>query len=442
MSTSARRGGHPVAPGRAPVIGHLPLLYLDATGLLLRSQAAVGPVFWVDLGFGRERLFCVGSESLDLLRSPSVNSDGAYRDLGDMAGQSLLTTDGAQHRHMRSALNPSFSFHGLSASELTAPLASLVEARVDRWLSCGAIDVLAEMKDLTLEIILRVTGAPVDRLQDWKLAYRDFALGLFPVPGHLPGLPRYRSARARAWLDAELEKIIARARLGHAEGGVLGGLVNARDDNGEPLSTEELVDNLRIMLLAGHESSASVLAWMMFLLARNRALWGALADEYDAQPDTPVPASPKDLRRFPVAEAMFRETLRMRPPAWFVFRTALTDIVSSGRHIQAGTPLALSPAALGRDPDVFADPDRFDLGRWTGRAKAPTALELSPFGGGSHFCLGYGLALFEAVCVLVALVRGCRRRGLRPAHRGAEPRPLYFPFAHPWSTTRVQFERA
>ncbi|WP_437763007.1 cytochrome P450 [Sorangium sp. So ce281] len=438
----AQREDHPVAPGGVPVLGHLPLLYLDATGLFRRSQATVGPVFWVDLGFGRERLFCMGLESLELLRSPSVSNDGAYSDLDEMAGRSLLTTDGAPHRHMRAALSPSLSLHGLSISELTVPLASLIEARIDRWLSRGSVDVLPQMKDLTLEIILRISGAPVDRLQDWKVAYRDFALGLFPVPGHLPGLPRYRSARARMWLDAELARLIARARHGHAEGGVLSGLVNARDESGEPLSTDELVDNLRAMLLAGHETSASVLAWMLFLLARRPALWDALVDEYEAQPDSSLPASPKELRSFPVAEAIFRETLRMHAPVWFILRTAVNDVVSSGRHIKAGTPLAISPAALGRDPNVFSDPDRFDLGRWMGRAKAPTPLELSPFGGGSHFCLGYGLALFEAVCLLVALARGCKKRGLRPAHRGAEPRPLYFPLAHPWSTSHVQFERA
>jgi cytochrome P450 len=341
---------------------------------------------------------------------------------------------------MRSAIGPSFASHGLSATGLTASLATLVEDRVDGWLSRGAFAVGPEMQDLTLEIVLRVTGAPVERLQAWKRAYREFALGIFPVPGHLPGLPRYRSARARIWLDTELERIIAQARLVQMEGSLLSALVRARDDSGEPLSTGELVDNLRMMLLAGHETSGSVLAWILLLLARRRALWRALADEVAAQPDAAMPVSPSDLRKFPVAEAIFRETLRLYAPAWFIFRTAVEDVVVSGRRIQAGTPLAISPAALGRDPTVYPDPDRFDLGRWTGRERAPTALELSPFGGGAHFCMGYGLALFEALWVQVALVRGCTRRGLRPVHQGAEPRQVYFPLAHPWSVARVKFE--
>ncbi|WP_437306226.1 cytochrome P450 [Sorangium sp. So ce388] len=424
------------------MVGHLPLLYVDATGLLLRSQATVGPAFWVDLGFGRERLFCLGPESLELLRSPSVNNDGAYDDLRHMAGRSLFTTDGAPHRHMRSALGPSFSGLGLSMSGLTASLASIVQERVSGWLSRGAIAVGSEMQDLTLEIILRAAGAPADDLQIWKRVYREFALGIFPVPGHLPGLPRYRSARACTWLDAELERLIARARLAHAEGSLLGALVRARGDNGELLSTSELVDNLRMMLLAGHETSGSVLAWILLVLARRPALWAALMDEVDGQPDDAMPASPRDLRKFPVAEAIFRETLRLYAPAWFIFRTAVEDVAFAGRRIKAGTPLAVSPAALGRDPSIFPEPDRFDVGRWAGRDRAPTALELAPFGGGSHFCMGYGLAVFEALCVQVALARECKKRQLRPVHHGLEPRPVYFPLAHPWSIARVRFERA
>ncbi|WP_437677168.1 cytochrome P450 [Sorangium sp. So ce131] len=437
----SERDGHPFAPGHLPVVGHLPLLYEGAAKLFRRSQAEVGPVFWIDMGFGKERLFCVGPESLDLLRSPSITSDGAYDVFRSMGGRSLLMTDGATHRHVRSAMTPTFSMQGLSLSGFTSSLASMVEGRVDAWLSRGAVAALPEMQDMALDIMLRAGGVPVERLREWRQAYGEFTLGLIPVPGNLPGLPHYRSARAQKWLDAELKQLIERARLGYEQGGLLGTLVHARSDNGELLSVDDLVDNLRVIFFAGHETSASVMAWILLLLSRRPALWRALMDEHEAQPDAPLPASPKDLRRFPVAEAIFRETVRMYSPGWFLFRTAVKDFVVSGRTIKEGTPLAISPAALGRDPNLFSDPDRFDLGRWLGRTGAPTPIELSPFGGGTHFCLGYGLAMFEAVCVQVALARECMRRGLRLAHRGPEPRHVYLPIAHPSTATPITFER-
>ncbi|AUX39128.1 cytochrome P450 [Sorangium cellulosum] len=438
----ADRDDHPVAPGGLPIAGHLPRLHLDAPGFLLRSQAELGPVFWVDLGFGRERLFCVGPDSLDLLRTPSVENDASDPEIKSMFGGSLVTADGASHRHMRSALGPSFSTHGLSVSGLMAPLVSLIEEHIERWLSRGSVDALPEMQDLTLEIVLRLAGVPVDRLHAWKQAYRDFILGLIPVPGHLPGLPRYRSARAQTWLNAELRQLVDNARLGHAQGGLLGTLTSARDENGEALSTDELVHNLRVILFAGHETSASVLAWVILLLARRPDLWRSLMDEHDAQAGGPLPSSPKDISKFPIAEAIFREALRLYPPVWFMLLRTGTDIVVSGRSIKAGTPMAISPAVLGLDKTNFPHPERFDAGRWTGRSRAPTPLELAPFGGGSHFCLGYGLALFEGVCLQIALARACKRRGLRPVHDGAEPRPGYLPLTQPRTTARVRFERA
>ncbi|WP_441285799.1 cytochrome P450 [Sorangium sp. KYC3313] len=427
----------PTAAGELPVIGHLPVLYRDAIGLLRRSRSALGPLFWVNLGFAQRRLFYVGADALDLLRAPEVVMDHPEH-LRGIVGSSMAGQDGSLHRHMRSAINPSFSPQGF-AKEAAATIASAIAAKMDAWLQQESFAVYPAMRDLTLEIILRVCGVPTGDVRAWSRAYRELFLGVYPIPGRLPGMPAYRSDRARAWIDDRLRKLLALARGGGAAGSLVEMLSNARDDEGEPLSDQGIVDNLRAILLAGHETSASILAWIVIVLTRRSEVWSALCDEHAAAPDASVPMSAREADRLPVANAVFREVLRLYTPVWFTFRTVTDTITLSGRHVPRDTPLALSPAQFGYDPSLFPDPDRFDLSRWRDRSSPPGPLELAAFGGGPHFCLGYNVARLEALQLQFMLVGALRRAGLVPHLEGASPKHVYFPIGHPTAATRVAF---
>ncbi|WP_437751472.1 cytochrome P450 [Sorangium sp. So ce1389] len=432
------RDGFPTAAGELPVVGHLPILYRDAIGLLRRSSRALGPLFWVNFGFAHRRLFYVGADALDVLRAPAVVMDYTTN-LKAIVGSSAAAHDGALHRHMRSAITTSFSPQSFLKGA-SAAIASVISARVDAWFQRESIAVHPAMRELSLEIILRVCGVPTEDLPAWSGAYRELMLGVYPIPGRLPGLPAYRSRRARAWIDDRLRRLLALAREGAGAGGpLIEALSQARDEEGKPLSDQEIVDNTRAMLFAGHETTASILAWIVIFLSSRDELRNAVSEEHTAAPDAPVSTSFRDAQRFPVTGAIYREVLRLYAPGWFIFRTVTDAIMLHGRRIPRGTPLAISPTCLGYEPSLFPDPDRFDPSRWKDRSGSPGPLDLAPFGAGPHFCVGYNLAHIEALQLQSAFVRALRRTGLVPRLQGPSPKQVYFPLGHPTPSTRVAF---
>jgi cytochrome P450 monooxygenase len=152
------------------------------------------------------------------------------------------------------------------------------------------------------------------------------------------------------------------------------------------------------------------------------------------------PASPAELKSFPVAEALFREVLRLYPPLSLTTRETTDAISIAGHSIPRGTVLGIPLGALARDPELFPDPDRFDLSRWFGRKTPPSPIELAPFGGGPHFCLGYHLAWMESVLFIVSLVKQMQARRLRPRLVSrSKPRQVFLPLGHPSGGTQVLF---
>jgi len=178
------------------------------------------------------------------------------------------------------------------------------------------------------------------------------------------------------------------------------------------------------------------MAWIVITLARQPDLWDALVAEADTAAE--VPTSPAELRDYTLAEGLFREAVRLYPPVPVLARKSTEWITLHGHRVPPGTSIGVSIAGLCQDPELYADPLRFDPTRWRGRAL--TTLETAPFGGGPHFCLGYHLAWMEVVQFTVMLAREMARGGLRPKLcPGKEPRPIYFPITHPTRSSRIQF---
>jgi cytochrome P450 len=165
-------------------------------------------------------------------------------------------------------------------------------------------------------------------------------------------------------------------------------------------------------------------------------VWRRLRDEALAAPG--LPRSPKELRQFPYAEAVFRETLRLHPPVFQDARHASVDFEVAGSTIKAGTILNIPVLTLSRDPDLYPDPDAFRPERWLDRKEPPTPMEMVQFGAGPHFCLGYHLAWMEIVDFAVALGRELPARG--PRLRGAFPASRYLPILHPSANMRARFD--
>lgn len=433
----SERDGFPVMRGYAPLVGHVPVLHFHAVEALRRAEREQGPFVQVSLGFGEWGLFCFGADMFDLLRDRSVIVSGSRDRLDYIIGRSLLTLDGAPHRHVRSAMNPTFSPRGLSESTAARVSLETVQRHARAFVQAGGGEVRKHMQAVTLDVIFRIVGVDIDALEEWRAQYQRVLWGMIPVPFEAPGTPRYFAFRATAWVDAGLRRLIRRAA---SEDGtsVLHALVRARDEDGHPLSEDELVANLRVLFLAGHETTATTMTFAVAHLAERPDLLRRLAAEVAAAGGEP-PASIADAKRLPLCEAVFREAVRLYGPAWRLARKLTEDVTVRGTRIPAGTTIVLPAILWGRDPDLYTDPDRFDPDRWIGKPSAPTPYELSQFGGGPHFCLGYHLSWLESVQYLASLATALSTSGkaLRLATPEV-PRAVLFPLPRPSPPARVE----
>jgi cytochrome P450 len=320
------RDGFPVVPGAFPVIGHMPAMALDALGFMRDAERRFGPLYCWNAGFDAWQLAYASKDAISLFRNKVTDSE-FLRDkptLDAFFGHALLVRDGKVHQHMRSAMNGPFQPRGLTEGRVGELVAELVERRARRWAGRRDVRVIADTRELALEVVFRLVGVEETELAVWRVHYEDLVLLLLGIPLNFPGSPLDRGKRARVWIDERLRALVAKARVKGDAVGLLPGLLAARDDDGAPLSEEELIDNLRLLFLAGHETSASTMAWIVAHVAERPDVWRRLREEALAAPD--LPRSPKELRQFPYAEAVFRESLRLHPPVISDSRRALSDI--------------------------------------------------------------------------------------------------------------------
>lgn len=430
------RDGIPVLPGAFPVLGHLPAALHGAPALLRRARADIGPVFWLSAGFGQWVIVCTGKEALDLFRNKSFSSGHLETISPLVAGQSLLAQEGALHRHMRTAMNGPFLPRGLSASTIGPMMARVLSDLAARWAAQDRVRVVPEIQDAALEIIFRMLGVDPSDLPAWRTKYRRLLLANVGIKADFPGSP----ARAKAWIDARFRDLVAAARTSPQPGTLLSELVNGRDEEGQSLTDQELVDNLRLLVLGGHETISATMAWIVLNLAHDAALWDALSAEASRGE---VPATPQEAKNFPFAEGLFRETVRMYPPFSLITRRCEEAYSLHEKTIPAGAIVAVDLWGIAHDPGLFPEPDDYRPSRWTEAKSPPTPIEISQFGAGPHFCLGYHLAWLEAMQFAVALARALTAAGKRPMlPKGRLPEPIYLPTEHPPAGSVVLFSRA
>jgi cytochrome P450 len=425
-----RRNGIPVLPGAYPGIGHLPAVLVDELGLLRDGLRDLGPLFYMGLGYEDWLVVYAGRDALSLFKNKSLDSrymrEGRVREL---FGDGLIVHDGLAHRHLRSAMSGPFLPTGIGEAGLGGLVGEIIERRVRSFVGRRRVEVLAETREVALEAMFRMVGVEEGDLGEWRRHHEQFMLLAVALPADIPGSPGWIGRRARTWINGRLTAMIAGARARGDAHGLLPALIKSRDDEGRGLTDAELVDNLRLLLLAGQETSAVTMAWIVAYLSTDRRAWERLRDEALSAPHPP--RSPADLRDFPFAEALFREALRLHPPVPHDARRTVEAVELPGCTIPAGVDVGIPIVLLSRDPDLYPDPDAFRPERWLGKRVGLTAAEMVQFGGGPHFCLGYHLAWMEIVQFAVALGRLLPKEG--PRLEGAFPAPLYLPLQHPAS---------
>ncbi len=242
------------------------------------------------------------------------------------------------------------------------------------------------------------------RAPGWLETTRAALLHELRAPVLLPGAYSPRLRRAIARLDVKIQSMIDdRRALANPPDDLLTRLLRARDEDGTRMSDRQVRDEAVTLFVAGHETTATSLTWAFYELARAPEVLARLVDEAKTM------RSDDDFRdpsRMIYAIKVFKETLRLYPPAYLLTRRALGPVTVGGVDLGRGSLVFMSPYALHRRPDSFPDPDRFDPERFTPEAEAARQRSAyMPFGAGPRICMGNHFALMEAPIVLLALLR-------------------------------------
>jgi retinoid hydroxylase len=325
----------------------------------------------------------------------------------DMFGDGLLTMDGAQHDQHRRMMNPAFT---ISYMDRYLPLMQrIIRQRVAGWADSGEVDIYEEARKITFDVAaealtgLRV-GAEVDRFRE--LFAQMLNLGMITTDDADYDL---RIGQLRAELhELLLPKIHERRRSPTDD--ILGMLVRARDDDGHALSDEQLVAHTNILLVAGHETSTSLSAWLLYLLAQHPHYLQRVLDEQVALLTPNADPTLDDIKRMKVLENALSEAERMYPPVANGPRGVVGDFEFGGYLVPAGTFVFYSIATSHLLPGIFAAPERFDPDRFAAPREEHkrTPYALVGFGGGPRICIGINFAQVEIKAMVSHILRRYR----------------------------------
>ncbi len=345
-------------------------------------------------------------------------------------GQGLLTSEGDFWRGQRKLAQPAFH------RDRIAGFADLMVGFTDRllaeWADGQERDIQADMMRLTLEIVAKALfGAELG--SDWTevreametLMHSFVGTTSSPIliPRWIPTPNNLRVKAAIRRLDRVLFKIIARRREdGEDRGDLLSMLLQARDDeSGRGMTDRQLRDECMTLFLAGHETTASTLAWAWYQLASHPDAETRLHNEVDSVLAGRLPTL-ADLPKLAFTDNIVTEILRLYPPGWMLGREATAPLELGGYRVARGTTVFMSTYVIQRDPRWYDDPEAFRPERWSdGLMQRIPRYAYFPFGGGPRICIGNNFALMEATLVLAMIARKYRLR-VAPGTR-YEPMP-------------------
>jgi cytochrome P450 len=388
---------------------------------LAQTALQRGPIFNVHTSTEGDFVFMVGPEAnrfvMHTHREHFSHDLGWTPVVGDWLGKGLLNMDPPEHTVHRRMMNPAFT-----SSYLAAYLPLMHQVIVDRvgdWIGRDSVDLQVEAREIAFDVAAVAlaglkTGSEVDRL-------RELFYGL------LHGFDDTIETWEQFWqrrlailneLDRTLLRMISARRVLASDEqprDVLAKIVQARDERGEMLSDAQLLAHVKILLVAGHETTTSLGAWVLYLLAKR--------EEYRRRVEAEIAALgiPTDealtfeqLRSLHVLDLVVRETGRLYSPVLNLPRGVVRDFEFGGYQVPAGTQVRLAIAACHRLPTVFDEPDVFDPERFEPPRDEDTRTPyaLTTFGGGPRTCIGMSFAQLEVKALAAHVLRAVKLQPL------------------------------
>ena len=323
-----------------------------------------------------------------------------------LLGNGLMTSEGEFWRRQRYMMQP--LFHRRVVTGFNALIDAANNRFIDKWAGQAArgelVNLTDDMSELTLEIVLgSIFGKDLATLSQ-QPGGNPFEVVTKETARDLKFAFRFRSL-------AKLVSGLMAQRRAHPEEhfDYLSMLMNARDkETGDPMSERALIDEVMTLVVAGHETTASGLNWVWYLLARHPEADARLHAEIQAAADLPAPGLAQ-MEQLPYTQNVIHEALRLYPPGWVLSRRSVEADELSGYVIPAGTDVLLSPYLLHRHPQYWKEPEAFRPERFDAEHEAERPrFAYIPFAAGPRHCIGESLALYEMLMHLYKVARHYR----------------------------------
>ncbi len=428
-SGATARREPPLAGGGVPVLGHGwklardPLAFMSA----LRDHGDV-----VRLRLGPKTVYAVTTPALtgEVALSPDYIIAGPlWESLQDLLGdEGVATANGPLHRRQRRTIQPAFKLDAIPA--YGPIMAEEAYALVERWNSGGELDITAESFRAAVRIAARclMRGSYMDARADrictdlaalFSGMYQRMVVPLGPL--YKVPLPANREFnRALADLHVLVDEIVADRRAsGQKPDDLLTALLDAKDDNGEPIGEQEIHDQVIAILTPGSETVGATIMSLLLVLTEHPELGDRIREEVETVVgDRPVAFD--DVRKLTYTANVVTETLRLYPAVWILTRRAVTDTELGGYRIPEGADLIYSPYAIQRDRRSYERHEEFDPDRWLPeRSKDVPKYAMSPFSVGNRKCPSDHFSMAE-LTLLTAVIASAYRFAHVP---GSDIRP-------------------
>ena len=336
-----------------------------------------------------------------------------------ISGNGLIASEGTYWRRQRQRVQPAFSHERLNS--YVSVMTQTVTEMLDRWSSYGQTGETFDLCPEFLQMVSLLAARSlfgVDESGDTELT-ADFMYNLqtalaskirsaFPTPLFIPTPNNLRIKSAKQRFDLVADRIITHHREHNSDrGDLLSAMMSAQDEEtGESMSDEQLRDEVMTLFVAGHETSARLLPFIFYLLAKSPDVEQKLITEIQTVVGSHIPTF-ADILQLKYAKQVFDEALRLYPPIYFIFREAAAADTIAGFKIPQDAVIFVSPYITHRHPQFWQNPadfqpDRFAVGELSTKRHK---FAYFPFGGGPHTCIGPNFAALEVILTLVMILQ-------------------------------------
>jgi len=401
----------------------LPKLAANPPGFFLETLKQRGNLVEINLGSAKLLLVHHPDDVRHVMQDHARNygKGSMWVAIRKMVGNGLLGSEGEFWLRQRRLMQPAFHRQRLGglATSMTATIAEMLDSWSELAAKGQPLDVARAQADLTMQLIVRTmfgSGLTADETREigdafgtaLKLMNTRMWTSFLPISVPLPGDAKFRESIQR--VDRFVYRLIAERRQSATQSNdLLGMLLETRDEEtGEGMTDQQLRDEVFTVFLAGHETTATVMAWIWYVLDKYPEIERKLHRELDSVLGGRLP-SMATLHKLTYTKMLIEETMRYYPPSWMIPRSVEVDDVINGLPVKKGTTVLISPYVVHRHPDYWNDPETFDPERFHPDRVVPRQAYI-PFGSGPRLCIGNSFAMMEMQLILAMTAQAFRLR--------------------------------